>query len=399
MKTLLLTHVFPPKTGGSGRWFWEIYGRLPREEFVVAAGQDPRQEAFDQTHDLRLHRLPLSLPTWGLASPAGLKGYGRALRQLNRIVKAEGVGMLHCGCCLPEGVMALLLKHWRGLPYACYVHGEELNLAAGSRELRWLAGRALKGAAFLVANSRNTVRLLCDGWGLPAERVRLLHPGVDTTRFVPAERDPAVRARLGWGERPVVLTVGRLQKRKGHDRMIQALRTVRHAVPDVLYAVAGDGEERPTLEGLVREAGLSDHVAFLGEVTDDDLIRCYQQCDLFVLPNRQVGQDIEGFGMVLLEAQSCGKPVVAGASGGTAETMDIPATGQVVNCDGPNELAALVTELLRDQGRRAAMGAAARRWVVSRFDWEALTRQAKEVFAEGLPGAAPSAPVLQGAMR
>src|SRR5205814_10004845 len=108
---------------------------------------------------------------------------------------------------------------------------------------------------------------------------------------------------------------------------------------------------------------------FLGELDDATLLCCYQQCDLFVLPNRQVGRDIEGFGIVLLEAQACGKPVVAGASGGTAETMRIPETGRVVPCDHPDELAALVTELLADRARLARMGEAARRWTVERLDW------------------------------
>ena len=128
-------------------------------------------------------------------------------------------------------------------------------------------------------------------------------------------------------------------------------------MPDVLYAVVGDGEERAALEALVGREGLDGHVQFLGEPNDATLVRCYQQCDLFVLPNRQVGKDIEGFGMVLLEAQACGKPIVAGASGGTAETMRIPETGRVVCCDGPDELARVVTDLLGDPARLACMGA------------------------------------------
>src|SRR5207237_3977844 len=103
-----------------------------------------------------------------------------------------------------------------------------------SREQRFLAGQVLRRAAVVLANSRHTERILRDDWGLPAGRVRVLHPGVDTGRFVPAARDERVRARLGWGGRRVVLTVGRLQKRKGQDMLIRALPAVRHAVPDVL---------------------------------------------------------------------------------------------------------------------------------------------------------------------
>src|SRR5262245_39480696 len=120
MKTLLLSEIFPPKKGGSGRWFWEVYRRLPREEYVIAAGEDSRAAAFDQTHDLRVVRLPLTLPDWGVASLRGLRGYWRAFRALRRLVKAEGVTRVHCGRCVPEGWLALLLRRFYGLPYLCY---------------------------------------------------------------------------------------------------------------------------------------------------------------------------------------------------------------------------------------------------------------------------------------
>ena len=159
----------------------------------------------------------------------------------------------------------------------------------------------------------------------------------------------------------------------------------RAAVPHVLYSIVGDGEERTALEDLVASRGLACHVQFLGEIADDRLVQCYQQCDLFVLPNRQVGRDIEGFGMVLLEAQACGKPVIAGDSGGTAETMRIPDTGLVVPCDGPDAVAGVVIDLLGDCERRARMGAAARDWVVEHFDWESLSRQAEAMFDAEAP--------------
>jgi len=378
--SLLVSEVFPPKTGGSGRWFWEIYRRLPREQFVIAAGEDPRQEEFDRTHDLRVVRLPLKLKTWGVRSWTGMRGYFRNIRALRRLVRAKHVRMIHSARCLHEGVAALALKWWSGIPYLCYVHGEDVNTALESRELAWLTRRVLHGAKFVIPNSRNTAQILRESWRLPAERVRLMHPGVDTQRFVPAPRDLAVRNRLGWGERPVVLTVGRLQKRKGHDHLILALPQIRQTLPGILYAIVGDGEEYGYLQDLAARTGVAEHVQFLREIEDARLVQCYQQCDLFALPNRQVGQDIEGFGMVLLEAQACGKPVLAGTSGGTAETMRIPETGRVVSCDTPNELAALVAELLADQPLLARMGQAARQWVVEQFDWTPLSQQAERLF-------------------
>ncbi len=381
-RSLLISEIFPPKHGGSGRWFWEIYSRLPRREFVIAAGEHAGHKEFDRSHDLRVRRLPLSMSAWGLRSWPGLRGYWRALTKLLPIVRSEGVRHIHCARCLPEGVMGLALKWWTGVPFICYVHGEDVNSASESRELTWLVRQVFGGADFTIPNSLNTKRILQEEWNLPEHRVRLLHPGVDIGRFKPADRDAAVRAGLGWDSRTVVLTVGRLQKRKGHDRMIEALHAVRKSVPDILYAIVGDGEERACLEELVKRESLQRHVQFVGEPDDGTLVQCYQQCDLFVLPNRQVGKDIEGFGMVLLEAQACGKPVIAGASGGTAETMNIPDTGRVVCCDGPKELAALVSELLADESLRRRMGEWARQWVVERFDWDVLSKQAARLFRE-----------------
>jgi phosphatidylinositol alpha-1,6-mannosyltransferase len=389
---LLITEIFPPLVGGSGRFYWEIYRRLPREDYAVAAGEYPGQDEVDRAHDLRVHRLPLKLPGWGVLNARSLWGYRRAVKRLWPLVRFHNVGMLHCARCLPEGLMAWWLNRRRGLPYLCYVWGEEINYATESRELTWLARRVLRRAAFLITCSRNTERLLVEQWHVPAGRIRLLPPGVDVRRFAPAGRDPALRGTLGWHDRPVVLTVSRLQKRKGHDQMILALREVRRAIPDVLYSVVGDGEEREPLRELVEREGLQGHVQFLGSINMDDprLVQCYQQCDLFALPNRQVGKDIEGFGMVLVEAQACGKPVLAGASGGTADTLRVPETGLVLPCEEPGPLARAVTGLLQDRQRLARMGAAARVWVTSHFDWDVLSRQAERIFGEGARGAAAS---------
>ena len=388
MRLLLLSSVFPPQTGGSGRWFWEIYNRLPREHVRAVAGEYAGAAAFDHRHDLAIWRMPLAFESLGIIGKERMRRYLKTTWALRRIVTTEGVGIVHCGKCLPEGLLGWLVKRVTGVPYVCYAHGEELSFSG--RELAWLRRRVFRGAKMVIANSRNTQRLLHDDWDVPETKLRLMHPGVDAERFVPSESDEEVRASLGWRNRKVILTVSRLQKRKGHDMLIRALPVIRRAVPDVLYSIVGDGDERDPLRKLVTELDLEGFVQFRGETTDDELIRCYQQCDLFVLPNRDVDGDFEGFGMVLLEAQACGKPVVAGASGGTAETMSIPETGHVVPCERPDDLAALVVRLLADKSLRASMGEAARVWAVERFSWESLSRQAHELFF-GKPAPSPAA--------
>src|SRR6267142_2826745 len=143
MLTLLVSDIFPPKTGGSGRWFWEIYRRLPREAFKIAAGQDVRQDEFDRGHDLRVVRLPLRLRKWGILSLDGLSGYWAAIRRLGKLVRSCDVDTIHCGRVLPEGVMAWFLKCRLGIPYLCYVHGEDVTTARDSREYVILIQRVL----------------------------------------------------------------------------------------------------------------------------------------------------------------------------------------------------------------------------------------------------------------
>jgi phosphatidylinositol alpha-1,6-mannosyltransferase len=384
MQALLITEVFPPKHGGSGRWFWELYRRLPRGAVHVVAHQWPGANEFDQAHNLPITRLPLRFENWGVMNPRGLKKYIRQAHAIRAIARETRPRVLHCARCVPEGFLAWLLRQMGGPPYWLYVHGEELTYAKASRELGWLARRSFRGADHVIANSRNTRKMLLADWHVPADRITVLYPGVDANAFVPAERDPAIRAQLGWGNRPVILTVGALSARKGQDMMIRALPAIRRAVPDILYAIAGEGWERPRLEQLAAENGVADTVQFRGTPTDRELVECYQQCDVFALPNRQAGNDVEGFGIVLLEAQACGKPVLAGASGGTAETMNIPETGTVVDCTSSEQLAEVMVEWLKDSARREQMGRNARNWIVERFDWSVLVRQASQLF--GLNG-------------
>ena len=383
MTILLLSQVFPPGPGGSGRWLWELYRRLPNIQVHVAAGKGHGPavtSAFDQASTLPIDRLPLSLANWGLWHPRSSLQYARALVDLGRMVARIRPDVIHCGKCLPEGLLAAMIERVAGTPFVCYVHGEELSLARTSRELRRLSWKTLHRARRVVANSQHTRSLLLADWQVPADRIDVMTPGVDTSTFVPGEPDVAWRRRQGWDGRRVVLTVGALQKRKGQDMMIRALPAIRARCPDVLYAVAGDGWERPYLDGLVREHGVDDLVQFLGIPADADLIACYQQCDLFALPNRQVGWDFEGFGIVLIEAQACGRAVIAGASGGTAETLRPGMTGELVPCDTPDHLATAVADLLDDGERRARMGSAGRPWTVEHFDWSVLTAQAETLF-------------------
>jgi phosphatidyl-myo-inositol dimannoside synthase len=388
-RCLLLTEVFPPQVGGSGKWLYEVYRRMPLG-VVVAAGEHPQAARFDERHLLAMRRMDLQFPKWGILEPRAIGQYWHVAGRLLRLVREEEITAVHCGRVLPEGWLAWLLKWRLGLPYWVFVHGEELQYGLQSRQLGWMMRRVFQGAAGVIANSHNTATLLQARWALPPARVQVVHPGVDATEFVPASRDEGFRESVGWQARRVVLTVGRLQQRKGQDMLLKALPIIRQRVPDVLYVIVGDGEEREALEQQVRTLHLNEQVQFFGEAHSDLLLRCYQQCDLFVLPNREVHGDFEGFGMVLVEAQACGQPVIAGSSGGTRETMRVGKTGLIVDCTRPEPLAQAIGDLLLDPARREAMGRAGRQWVESHFDWSRLSERLGGILCSsvGAPGIA-----------
>jgi phosphatidylinositol alpha-1,6-mannosyltransferase len=380
MKILLLAQVFPPQTGGSGRWLWELYRRLEGIDVRVVAASTAGDAGFDGASPLAISRLPWGFRSWGLAAPRNAAQYWRTYAHVAAETERFGPDVLHCGKCLPEGLIALALKVRRGIPYYCYAHGEELTLAATSRELRWLTGRVLASADRIIANSTFTRATLEKDWRVPARKVVVMHPGADVDTFRPAPFDAAVRERLGWTGKRVVLTVGALQQRKGQDMMIRALPRIRRDCPDVLYAIAGEGWERSRLEQLVDDVGVRDAVQFRGTPGDEELLACYQQCDLFALPNRRIGWDVEGFGMVLVEAQACGRAVLAGRSGGTVDTLIPGVTGELVDASSAEVLAEAVMKMLNAPDRLQDMGRRAREWVVSQFAWNELTQQACRVF-------------------
>ncbi len=376
-KILLFSEIFPPTHGGSGRWFSEIYGRFPAENVAFLVGAYDGSDAFDSQSPHRIHRYDLSNAEWGLRSRSGLKFYLRIWRKLRTIVKLEKIDQVHCGRILPEGVAALMLKITSRVPYSCYVHGEDVETALTSRELTWLTRQVMKHAEQIICNSENSFRILREKWNLSPERIVVLTPGVDVERFCP---DPAAPKPPGWDGKINILTVGRLQRRKGQDMMIRALPALAEEFPNINYAIIGGGQERPILERLAEDLGVTSHVQFLGEVGDTQMTACYRHCDLFALPNRRIVNDDEGFGMVLLEAQACGRPVLAGDSGGTRETLDDGVTGIMVDCTAEENIVRAITELLRNPEKLGVMGQAGRRHVENRFSWETLALNAKKLF-------------------
>ena len=378
-KTLLLTENFPPKEGGSGRWFWELYSRLPNDKVLIVANDTPEGREFDKTHELDIVRIELESTEWGLASTKGLGFYWETIRKVLKLIKEYGIEEVHCGRVIPEGVIARALKLLAGARYNCFVHGEDVETAATSREHSLLVKNVCKNASMLICNSENTANIVRKLGFDSGSKCEVLHPGVDTSRFEVAAPDTSFRQKMGWSGKRVLLTVGRLQRRKGQDFLIKSMPALLKEFPDLFYAVVGRGECYDELISLVDQHELHDNVCVYPDMDDEALIKCYQQCDIFILPNRTIDNDIEGFGMVLVEAQVCGKPVIAGDSGGTRETMNIGKTGHIIDCSSTENLLNGLSPILRN--REIVDGEVdIADYAKNRFNWDQHVAKAKRLF-------------------
>lgn len=380
-KILLLTENFPPLAGGSGRWFWELYSRLDRENILIVADDTAEASAFDNEHDLNIIRMPLMSSEWGLKSLTGIKFYLKCIFKLKKIVRQHGITEIHCGRVIHEGVSAWLLSLISNIKFTCYVHGEDVETAATSREHNLMVKQVCKKSEHIICNSLNTASIVKRlSYFNNEQQIKVLNPGVDSHKFTPLPKDPDFLQQMGWDNKKVIITVGRLQKRKGQDMMIQAMPAILAAHPDTIYAVIGHGECYNELDQLIEQYQLSDNVQLLDNINDQQMIQCYQQCDLFILPNRTIDNDIEGFGMVLVEAQSCGKAVIAGDSGGTRETMLVDESGLIVDCTSTKNISDAIIPILAEPEKLRSMGEKGRQHVEKELDWKAHVEKAKNIF-------------------
>jgi phosphatidylinositol alpha-1,6-mannosyltransferase len=191
-----------------------------------------------------------------------------------------------------------------------------------------------------------------------------------------------MRARYARPDDLVVMTVGRLQRRKGHDVAIAAIARLAGTHPHVRYVIAGDGEERPRLERLTADLGLGGRVCFAGEVASAELPRYFAACDIFLMPNRVDGADFEGFGLVFLEAAAAGKPVIAGRSGGAPEAVEEGRTALLVDPESAEGVAAALARLAGSASERDALGRAGRARVVDAFTWDRAASAVADIHAE-----------------
>lgn len=369
---LVLTELYLPTKGGTAVWFDEVYRRLGGKEIHIVTADVPGASDYDRGHPNSIHRLALERVPW--LRPESLLMYLKFFLVGLWLALTHRFEAIHAGRALPEGLAAWAIARLTFRPVVIYAHGEELT--GWGRGKKYAAMRfALRHADRVIANSDFTRETLV-GMGVAAERIVMIHPGVDVERFRPGLPAQDLRDAIGLrADARLVLSVGRLSRRKGFDTLIRCLPGLLASGLDVHYAVIGIGEDRDYLAGLIEERGLGERVHLLGHVAMDDLPRWYNACDLFVLANRDIGGDTEGFGMVYVEAAACGKAAIAGRAGGTGSAVIDGVTGLRVEAEGPERLVEVLTALLRDEGARNAMGAAGLQRARAELSWDAVARR------------------------
>ncbi|GAA1837156.1 GDP-mannose-dependent alpha-(1-6)-phosphatidylinositol monomannoside mannosyltransferase [Pseudonocardia ailaonensis] len=366
-RTLLVTNDFPPRRGGIQNYLRALADALPAGELAVYAPRWEGAVEFDAGLGYPVHRHPTSLM---LPVPT-------VARTAAALAREHGATTVWFGAAAPLALLGPYLRRAAGIErVVASTHGHEVgwSMVPGGRQALRRIG---DDADVVTVISRYTRRRFAAAFG-PQASLEFLPPSVDTETFRP---DPAARAalrdRYGLGEAPVVTCVSRLVARKGQDMLVRGLGSLRERVAGTRLLIVGDGPDRDRLRALAREHGVEEHVVFTGPVPAEELAPHQAVGDVFALPcrTRGGGLDVEGLGIVLLEASACGVPVIAGDSGGAPETVREGETGQVVDGRDPAALVDALAALLADPHRARIMGAAGRAWMEKA--WTLPTRAAR----------------------
>ncbi|RLL66433.1 glycosyltransferase family 4 protein [Streptomyces sp. Z26] len=377
-KTLIVTNDFPPRPGGIQTFLHSMALRMDPERVVVYTSSWKRNAEgraatarFDaeQPFTVVRDRATTLLPT------------PRVTRRAVALLREHGCRSVWFGAAAPLGLMAPALREAGAERLVGTTHGHEAGWVQVPffRHIVQRVARHTDVLTYLGEYTRSRI-----AGALPADtaaRMVQLPPGVDEKTFHPDSGGAAVRERLGLRDRPVVVCVSRMVRRKGQDTLIAAMPRVLEEVPDAVLLLVGDGPYRPALEKLTVATGVSDAVRFTGPVPWAELPAHHGAGDVFAMPcrTRKAGLEFEGLGIVYLEASATGLPVVAGDSGGAPDAVRDGETGWVVRGGSPDAVAERLVPLLRDPELRRRMGERGRAWVEEKWRRDLLAEQLKEL--------------------
>jgi phosphatidylinositol alpha-1,6-mannosyltransferase len=375
-RLLVLTELFLPTKGGTAVWAAEVYKRLGGKEIHIVTADVPGAAEVDAVHPNTIHRLNLKRIPW--LRPESLAMYARFFFKSLALALTHRFDAIHAFRALPEGLVAWAVARLTFRPVVIYAHGEELT--TWGRGGKFKAMRfALRHADRVVANSEHTRDTLLE-MGVDPARITIIYPGVDVSVFRPGLDTTGLRESLGIRpDEKLVFSVGRLSRRKGFDQMIRAVAQLHAEGIPLRYVIAGIGEDADFLDGLIAEQNAQGIVHRIGAVSEADLPRWMNACDVFAMPNRDINGDNEGFGMVFIEAAACGKPSFAGMAGGTGTAVLNEITGIRVDGTSVEFITAGLRRLFEDPEWAGSLGQNGLRRVAERFSWERVAAATHEL--------------------
>ena len=373
-RLLVITELFLPTKGGTAVWAAEVYKRLGGKEIHIVTAEVPDARDFDLDHPNNIHRLDLRRLPW--LRPESLPIYLRLFARSFRLAITHRFDAIHAFRALPEGLVGWAVARLTFRPLVTYAHGEELTTWGNGGKFKVMRF-VLHHSDEVIANSEHTRDTLLH-MGIAADRIAVIYPGVDVEVFRPGLDTKGLRESIGIAaNEKLVFSVGRLQRRKGFDHLIDALAELRGRGLPVALAIAGVGDDRDYLRTRIEAHAAQRHMHLLGAVGAADLPRWMNACDVFAMPNREIDGDNEGFGMVFIEAAACGKPVVAGLAGGTGAAVIDGVTGRRVDGRQVERIAQALEQVLFDETLARTMGEAALKRARAEFAWTAVATKTR----------------------
>lgn len=362
--TLVITNDFPPRPGGIQTFGYELVRRFdPAQVSVLTSSWDGAAE-FDAAQEFMTVR----------AKTKTLLPDKRTLAMAHEIIVANNVTRVLFGAAAPLGLLAPSLRKLGVTSIVGMTQGHEVGWAMtpGMKQALRKIGNDVDYLTYISEYTYEKISRALSPRA--ASNMRRIVPGVNTQEFSPdnVTAGSGLRSSIGWANRPVIVCVSRLMTRKGQDQIIQALPQVLKVVPLASLIIVGNGPYRKHLEKLTAQLGLRDNVHFTGKVDQAQLANWYAAGDVFVMPcrTRIGGWDVEGLGIVFLEASATGLPVIVGDSGGAVDAVLDGETGFLVDGNNLSEIRDRLIELLTDQDLAKRMGSAGRNWVAQEWTWE-----------------------------
>ena len=356
MRILLATNGFLPEIGGVQVYCYELAKNLTLlgEEIIVLTPKTEGDTDFDKKEKFKIIRTKKKV-----SSRLGFLFLLKRER-IKKILVGHGSHYVR---------LASLANALFKVPYDVIIHLEEIL----PPEREKIIQKSFKRAHKVITVSHFAKEKLVE-IDIPKEKIVVIPNGVDPVKFNPILDPFRIRKKHNLKNKKVILTVARLGEHKGHANVIRALPQVLEKVPGGIYLVVGSGEKESRLKRLVKELGLEEKVIFTGEVEEEEIPLYYAACDVFIMPS-----DIEGFGIVFLEANACGKPVIGGRSGGISDAIIDGETGLLVNPLDIKEIADVLIRLLTNSGLAQKLGEKGRQRVEKELNWERMAQRIREI--------------------